>query len=53
MTLNFWSSGIYLLSTEIRRYTATTNVQGIRDQIQSSVHAGQDLPAEPRKYLIV
>lgn len=53
MTLNFWSFGIYLLSTGIRRYATTTNVQGIRDQIQSSVHAGQDLPAAPRKYLIV
>lgn len=52
-TLNFWFSGIYLLSTGTRRYAATTNVQGIRDQIQSSVHAGQDLPAEPRKYLTV
>lgn len=53
MTLNFWSSGVYLLSTGTRRYAATTNVQGIRDQIQSSGHAGQDLPATPRKYLIV
>lgn len=53
MTLNFWSSGIYLLSTEIRRYATTTDVHGIRDQIQSSVHAGQDLPAAPRKYLVV
>lgn len=53
MTLNFWFSGIYLLSSGTRRYAATTNVQGIRDQIQSSMHAGQDLPAAPRKYLIV
>lgn len=48
MTLNFWFSGIYLLSSGTRRYAATTNVQGISDQIQSSVHAGQDLPASPR-----